>query len=455
MLSSTTLPISLMTYQDAYNYVLSFNNLRRKKRKAGTTQGTQSIKQMRHFLSLLNNPQHNIPHYVHVTGTSGKGSTTAYMHSILHAAGYKVGSTYSPHPSTIRERWRINNTFMSEKEFVSLIQQLQPILDRCIQQAPYDVPTFLEICHAIAFLWFAQQKVDYAVIEVGCGGRYDATNVLPYTDVAIITNIGLDHLDLLGDTKEKIAYEKAGIIKKDSHVITAEKQKNLRSMFESEYTKQHAASFTAISLKQAQIITQELQGIDFLYEQQRYHLPVSGTHQIENALVCIEAAKKLGIPLPSIQKGLQNAVQPLRLELLTSTPLFMVDGAHNNEKIRSTVETLLSIKNRQPKLWKELHLIICFSENKKITTLITLLARLEPKSIACTRDTMNPFRAVAFPADVARMCKKKLPNARIQAFVNPTEALAWSRSQQKTKDLLLVTGSIFLSGQIRAIVKDS
>ena len=205
-----------MTYQEAERYLLSLTNLPRQEYMTDTRQCVQYLKRLQFFLDLIGNPGKKIPHYIHVTGTSGKGSVCSYLSAILQANGKKTGLYVSPHPTYLRERWQIQHQPMSKKDFIRIVGELKPKLNEYLRQSPYSMVSFFDLTTAIALYYFAEQKVDWAVIEVGCGGRYDATNVIPRPDIGVITTIGLDHTEVLGTTKEKIAYEKIGIIKPGS-----------------------------------------------------------------------------------------------------------------------------------------------------------------------------------------------------------------------------------------------
>lgn len=410
------------------------------------------LERMQYLLNILQNPEKKIPHYIHITGTSGKGSTTAYMHAILQQAGYSVGSSYSPHPSTIRERWRIGNRYMSEKEFVHIVEYIQPHLDTYLRTSPYDMPSFFELMEAIGFVWFAEQQLDWVVLEVGCGGRFDSSNVIPYKDIAIVTNIGLDHVGLIGNNKAEIAYEKSGIIRSGCHVITAEKNSNIFSIIKKESDKQHAKSIKKIATNDSTFLKEDIDGVSFSYKKNHYQLPIPGKHQTQNAAICIEAAQLLGIPYATIQAGLKKAYQPLRMELISKKPYIILDGAHNPDKMNSTVNTILHIQ-KQSKKFRHIHLIVGFSDDKQLTPMIRSLAKLQPRTIACTRNTVNPFRKVACPKHIQTLFNAHLQKTSIELFTDPNDAFTWSKKQQKKNDLLLVTGSIFLSGEIRAIVK--
>ncbi|PLX28472.1 hypothetical protein C0581_02205, partial [Candidatus Parcubacteria bacterium] len=315
-----------MTFDQAYNWLLSLSNMPRKEYMSDPRKCGWYLKRLQFFLDILGNPEKKIPHYIHVTGTSGKGSTVSFLHSILHASGKKVGSTYSPHPTSITERWRIGNAYMTKREFVELIEYIKPKLDEYIRTTPYDMLSFFELTEAIGFVYFVKKKIQWCVLEVACGGRYDASNIIPHKDIAGITNIGLDHVGIIGNNKLEIAHEKAGIIKTNCTVFTSEKNKKIHNIIEAECKKKKVSLYTHSSRSE-----------------KIFDLNVLGKHQIKNAELCFDIAKYLHISKKDIQTGLKNAHQPLRMEIVSQIPMIILDGAHNPDKIKSTVETTSDI----------------------------------------------------------------------------------------------------------------
>ena len=226
-----------MNFASAYNYLLSLQNLRRQEYMATNKHAALHLQRLEFLLSLLDHPEKKIPHYIHVTGTSGKGSVCSYLHQILLANGKRVGSTASPHPHTILERWRVGRRIMRPVEFVRYVEILKPILDKYLRTTSLEPPSFFEITEAIGLLFFVEQRIEWAVMEVGCGGRYDSSNVIPNKDLAIITNIGLDHVGVIGNNKKEIAQEKAGIIKRGCWVLTNETNPQILPIFQKEIKK--------------------------------------------------------------------------------------------------------------------------------------------------------------------------------------------------------------------------
>jgi len=444
-----------MTYQEAYEYFDSLHNLPREYRGKGNWQNSPTIlRGVRLMLKMAGNPELKIPHYIHVTGTSGKGSVSMMISQILRAQGFKVGMITSPHPTYLTERWQINNRSMSEKEFVEMVTDLKPIWDQYIHEANFTFPSMVSLNTIIALYFFAKNKVDFAILEVACGGRYDSTNIIPYKDVAIITNIGLDHISILGNTKEQIAENKSGIITKGCHVITAERDPKIVKVLELAAKKKHASSFESVETdrygdKGNVTVKQDWSGTDFKLDNVIYHLNNLGYHQIANAKVAIAATKKLGISDKAIQTGLATTEFPIRFEVVSSKPYVILDGAHNADKVKATV---IGIKNLQKK-YKNLHLLVGFSDNKDHATFLKELLTLKPKSLACARFTKNIFRKTADPKKLMNTALKIDPKLKVASFLDPQAALIWSRGHAAKGDLTLVTGSMFLSGELRPIFK--
>ena len=355
---------------------------------------------------------------------------------------------------------------MSDTEFTNIVKKISIGLNQYERTETDDVPSYFEVLTAVGFLYFVKQKVDWAVIEVGLGGRYDATNVLPKKNIAIITSIGLDHMELLGGTKEKIAFEKAGVIKLGCRVFTAEKNKKVLAVLQRECRNKKAQ--LEVSSFKFSVFKQTIDGIDFQYKKQNYHVKALGTHQIKNAILCIDIARALHIPEDAIKLGLVKSVQPLRMEIVSRSPLTILDGAHNPDKMRTTVETVKSLKHENLKA-VNVHLIVGFSADKNWKQMIRQLATLNPASIACTRNTVNPFRKVVDPRAIAEHYKKIKKNfppsrgetegglnaCRIEAFLDPRDALNWTKRFSKQRSIILVTGSIFLSGELRGALGSS
>ncbi|KKW41558.1 MAG: FolC bifunctional protein [Candidatus Magasanikbacteria bacterium GW2011_GWA2_56_11] len=435
-----------MNYQAAERFLLSLSNIPRHEYMNGTRATRTFLKRLQYFLTELGNPEKKIPHYIHVTGTSGKGSVATYLASILSASGQKTGLYVSPHPSRLTERWLIDGRAMGQGEFARIITKFKPLLDEYLRHSPYDMVSFFDLTTAIALAYFAEKHVDWAVIEVGCGGRYDSTNVIPHKDIAVITTIGLDHAELIGPTKKDIAREKAGIIKPGAAVFTIETNPEILGVVAAEARKQKVATVNVSPLRAFNNIERHSFLAKFTYGGQDYILPHLGTHQITNAALAIDIAQSLGLEYRAIARGLGRAEQPLRLEVAQSNPLIILDGAHNPDKMATTVAAVADLAASRR---GSVHLVIGFSDNKDTRGMIRQLAKLQPRSVATTRATTDQLRKTAHPRIMADRLRGLLASAPVQPFLDPDDAYDWSRRRLKRNDILLVTGSIFLSGQLR------
>ena len=280
------------------------------------------------LMNRLGNPQNHL-RFIHVAGTNGKGSVCAMLSGILTAAGYKTGLFTSPHMHVVNERMRINGTDIPNDELAALVETIQPQVD-----AMADKPTEFELITAMAFLYFQKQGCDVVILEAGLGGRLDATNVILTPEIAIMTNIGLEHTRELGDTLTAIATEKAGIIKLGGTVVTYPLPAEVEAVFEAACQKNHAV-LCKTTVEAITIHQQDWNGQRFDWKQYRdLHVRLLGQHQLYNALVALEALEQLykkgwNIPEAAIRTGLSQVVWPARLEVLNVKPLFLLDGAHN------------------------------------------------------------------------------------------------------------------------------
>lgn len=291
----------------------------------GSCQGLERISEL---MNRLGNPQNHL-RFIHVAGTNGKGSVCAMLSEILTAAGYKTGLFTSPHMHVVNERMRINGTDIPDDELTTLVEAVQPQV-----QAMTDKPTEFELITAMAFLYFQKQGCDIVILEAGLGGRLDATNVILTPEIAILTNIGLEHTRELGDTLTAIATEKAGIIKPGGTVVTYPLPAEIEAVFEAVCQKNHAV-LCKTTVESITVHQQDWNGQRFDWKQYRdLHVRLLGQHQLYNALVALEALEQLNnkgwnIPEAAIRTGLSQVVWPARLEVLNAKPLFLLDGAHN------------------------------------------------------------------------------------------------------------------------------
>jgi dihydrofolate synthase/folylpolyglutamate synthase len=397
------------------------------------------------LLQKLGNPEKQIPHYIHVTGTSGKGSTATMVAAILAASGKKVGLLTSPHPSQITQRWQINGVEMSATKYKKILKELQTKLKE------YNDLNFFELVALIGFYYFAQEKVDYAVLEVGLGGKYDFTNVIPYKDTAIITNIGKDHFKKLGPSRLGIAKHKVGIITPGCQLLTMENSMYILKMFAAQ-CKKIGAKFTPLAKQKYTINEINLKETLFNYKGENYKLQLIGEHQIKNAILALETAQTLDIPLDHIKEGLYAAKAPVRMEVIATDPAIILDGAHNLTEISAAVSTTKRLNNI---LKGDIYLVIGFSKNGNMDKMLRYLAKLKPHMIVCTRKQIVKFVRTEDPVEMAKKLKSIMPKTKIIIDKNYLTAYKTAQNNLAKKDLLLVTGSKFLAGELRTHIKQT
>ena len=288
----------------------------------------------------LGNPEGKLS-VIHVAGTNGKGSAVAMLSSILQAAGYRVGTYTSPHLERYNERFLINGQEISNDDFAKEITLMKEICAELSAEGQ-SVPTLFEIVTGAAFHYFSEQKVDILILEVGLGGKYDATNIVPAPLLSLIMSISIDHTDFLGDTIEKIAAEKAGIIKKNCPVVLYSQDKIVYNIMWT-IAKEMNAPFFCPDDAEIQISSQSLEGTIFsvktdLLSMEDIELSLLGDYQINNCLTVLEACavlreRGLSLSEEAIHSGLKNARWAGRMEICGKKPLVLLDGAHNADGI--------------------------------------------------------------------------------------------------------------------------
>lgn len=306
--------------------------------------GRPGLDRMHNLLDHLGNPEKDLQ-CIHIAGTNGKGSLAAMTASILTAAGYKTGLTISPFVVEFRERFQIDGQMIPPRTLAQLTEKVMDAIDD-IRQEGGETPVEFEAVTAVALLWFAREKCDLVVLETGLGGRYDATNAVPHTLVAAITRIGYDHTELLGDTLDKIAAEKAGIIKEGCAVVC----------YPDQPPEAMGPILAAAAEAHTSILTPETEDIRFLpgkrlenrvdYGGYQAALGLIGTHQANHAAMAVEIAlalwREFGYEISdeAILRGLESARMPARIEVLRRRPLLLLDGCHNPDGAAVLAQTL-------------------------------------------------------------------------------------------------------------------
>lgn len=401
--------------------------------------GLESIQAL---LAELGNPQDSLQ-IVHVAGSNGKGSTSAFMASFLKQSGYKTGLYTSPHLCDVRERFRINGLWMSPRDFE---RHTQEVLRACqkVRRQQGHCPTHFEALTAIAFCWFAEQKVDWVVLEVGLGGRLDATNVIPTPALALITPIGLEHQDILGKSLEKIAFEKAGILKEGGIAATHQIHREAARVID----------------QRAQELGAELwlAGRDFTFRKEtngfhwegpglsaNFKIPSLADYQVGNAALTvagIQALRSEGVSSSAaeIRKSLAQMRWPGRLEAIRTKPLVVLDGAHNPDAAQALRKSLE--EKYQGKKWIVLN---GFLKDKDYGAAISILSPLTALSVV----TVPPSDR----GEDVEVFKAWERNGTKALFVKDWhQALGLSlRKQKASRGIwgLLITGSLYLGGACR------
>ena len=306
-------------------------------------QSAPGLARSRELLGLLGDPQKKLK-FVHIAGTNGKGSTAAMLAAVLQSAGYRTGLYTSPHLLRFHERMRVNGEEIDDNSLISLTNTV-----RNAAESMSEMPTGFEIMTAIAFLYFVQERCDIVSLEVGLGGRMDSTNVIPAPEVCVVMNIGLEHTAILGDTLEKIAAEKCGIIKRGAHAVLFGQTEGVEAVAREKCT-QEGVTLTVTAQEKLERISSSLDGQVFKYRGRGpYHLRLLGEYQLLNALTVIDTCTALRsrgwekLTDEAIDSGLSAARWPGRLELLRRSPDFIVDGAHNPQCVDALMDSLAAL----------------------------------------------------------------------------------------------------------------
>lgn len=378
------------------------------------------LERMEQAVERLEHPERRY-RVVHVGGTSGKGSTCQMIYSILQAAGYSVGIYTSPALITQLERIAVNGKQISERVFLRMANSLWPI----VQDLKL---THFEFFTLLAFNYFAQRQVEYAVIEVGVGGKFDATNVVQPT-IALVTEVGLDHVELLGDTLKKIAQDKQAIIKPPGLGLTGTPLIRLG---------------TYIDRSKARIIETTLTNTIFSYKQyKRLRLNTIGSYQIRNAVLAIEAARRLHISGAAIRSGLQRVSHPGRFEVIRRRPLIIADGAHNPQKMTAFVASLKQVVplKRQS--------VICLCSIKYTKDLYHTLKPLLP---LVDELILTTFPKSASMSAMKRIAQQLQPQLSVKSIGHALSAYHYFRSRIQPLDVGIITGSLYLIGKLYPVL---
>ena len=439
-----------MEYKDAVDYLLSLVDHERPSGRGPRQKAIEDLSRMEAFLEDMGNPHLDVP-TVHITGTKGKGSTAAMCDSVLHAAGYRTGLYSSPHLHSFTERVRLDREPIGKAKFAGLVEQLLPNQEHMTGDPEVGPVTLFEYMTGIAFQCYAQEGADFQTIEVGLGGRLDATNVVS-PEVCVITSVSLDHTAILGDTLEAIATDKAGIMKPGAAaVIGPQPAEALKPILET-CDRLGIAPVQVGRDSSWRLESASMDGQQFCVktecDEYRLIIPLLGRHQMENAaaaLAVIEVLRQRGhdIPDSALGEGFRSVEWPGRLEVLSRDPLIVVDGAHNPYSVEVLLDTLPEYFS-----YERLLLVAGFSRDKNVAEMADKLAG--KAGLVFASRSRHP-RSVP-PNDIASLFRDR--GVETAAFADTAAALEAARDAARPGDLVLATGSLFLVAEAREAVLD-
>ncbi|MBQ2676470.1 MAG: bifunctional folylpolyglutamate synthase/dihydrofolate synthase [Clostridia bacterium] len=415
-----------MDYKTATEYINSFLVF-------GSKPGLERIALL---LDKLGNPQNKLK-FIHVAGTNGKGSICAYTASILQSAGYKTGLFISPYILDFRERFQINGEMIEESTLARLTEQLKAVVDTLNDQ---DKPTEFELITALAMMYFEAESCDVVVLEVGLGGRFDSTNIIPTPLCSVIASISLDHIAVLGDTIDKIAFEKAGIIKNGGKTVCYPIQQDSALNVIKSIASQRDNAFILPDVSSVQVTQQGFEGDKVRYGDLCFTLPILGKCQPYNAATAIEAVRCSGLKVSDEQivNGIQQTQFPARCEVLRNNPLILIDGAHNPDGAYSLFE-LLTKTNTKPVA------VMGMMADKDVDSVMSILAPCFDEIYTVTVSNPRSMTANELKEIAEKYCSK------VTAFDSQQMAIDTALSLNKD---LCVCGSFYLAADVRNYLKN-
>ncbi len=419
----------MKTAEEAISYIHSFF-------WKGSIPGLSRTQEL---LERLGNPQDKLK-FIHIAGTNGKGSTAAMLASIFRAAGYRTGLYTSPYIICFNERMQVNGEMIPNDELAELTALVKPHAE-----AMEDHPTEFELVTAIAMVYFARHRCDLVVLEVGMGGEWDSTNVIATPEAAVITNIGLDHTEVLGDTLEKIAAAKAGIIKGGDAVLYRSRE-SVEAVFAEKCRKTgaklHLADFDSIRLRKSSF---EGQLFD-CGKRTGIELPLLGEHQLRNAAVVLATvdamvAKGWQVSEEQLREGLRTVSWPGRFELLRKEPIFFVDGGHNPQCMQALVQNLKDYLPDRP-----ITALTGVMADKDFRDMYRMLAPYVSRWV-----TVTPQNPRALPAD--RLAEQLAAYGKpVTACASVAEGVRTAIAQTAEDGAVVAFGSLYMVGDIRSAV---
>ncbi|MFQ5492729.1 MAG: bifunctional folylpolyglutamate synthase/dihydrofolate synthase [Candidatus Dojkabacteria bacterium] len=410
-----------------------------------------NLDRIKRFLSFIGNPEKSYK-IIHIGGTAGKGSTTRFIESMLAEHGLKTGAYYSPHVVDPMERIQIEGSDISEEEFVGVFKTILSRLTDFQKTNPDFFLTYFEYLLVMAFQYFREEKIDVLALEVGLGGKLDPTNVVS-SDIAVLTNVGLDHMRVLGDTVSEIARDKMMIIKPGTVCVTGVSQPDVIQIVEKRCEDVGASMLLAGRDFEWKVITRSIKGYGFDYFFDELELRglitgMLGNHQVSNASLAITAVSSFlrlidrkAIPM-SVRSGLKSAL-PGRIEVIQKDPAIILDAAHNRSKMRALVNTVSEISPGT-----QINLLLAFKRGQNFKLLLEPLARIRDnvKSIKLTRYkvTQDLVLESEETGEYLEYLQGLFPSLEIKYDADIGRAFVESRNDLEDDETLLVTGSFYL-----------
>jgi len=423
-----------MTYEEALAYIHGRSRFRIK----------LGLARMHYLLNRLGDPHRQYP-VVHIAGTNGKGSTTAMLATVLKKAGYKVGRFTSPHLSSYCERIVVNEQKIAPENLASLVQQVKPVVEAAAEKPEIGAATEFELGALLAFVYFAGERVDLAVVEVGMGGRLDATNVVSPLAVGI-TSIAMEHREYLGDTLESIAWEKAGVIKPERPVVIGPQPSGITEVFVRRAAKTGSPLYCVGKEINFQLVKADLTGtyLNLQWEKEpafSVRINLFGSHQAVNAalvygLLVLLRREGFSWRFADLTEGFNHVKWPGRLELIPGNPAFLLDGAHNPEGCAALVKSLEELFPG-----KTVNALVGILNNRPVEEMAGILAPKLGKVIA----TRVPDPKTASPSRIAAAFRRR----GIATVEIPDPLQAYEAALRAADSPVLLTGSLYLLGALR------
>lgn len=431
-----------MNYEQALEYISSTYVL-------GMKKGTENIA---YLLNLLDNPQKKVK-IIHVAGTNGKGSTCSFISSVLSNAGYKVGLYTSPFLEVFNERMRINGKNIENQRLADMVEIVKEKIEIMVKEGrPH--PTEFEVTTAVGFLYFALENVDYLVLEVGLGGRFDATNVIENPILTIITSLSIDHVEQLGDSLEGIAFEKAGIIKNSVPLILYPQKEEATAVILNQANLKNAPLYRVNSLD-VKIVEETLYGqkLEMNISGERFDdliISLIGEHQAKNALTAVSALKVLRdrnlaeFTNEHLKKGLSETKWAGRLELLIKEPITIIDGAHNEDGAKVLAKAIKKYLSNY-----KITMVFGMLKDKDIKKVLDILMPVVDKVITAMP---NSDRAMTSEELAEKIQEFKKP---VQTSRNIKDAVEKAGKINSENEAVVYAGSLYMIGEVRTLLNNN